>query len=206
MRQNLKYRLLKLSPESILTFGLICAERLYPNYIAFSKANNWGEPQVLREALDFAWKSLLEAKPADSASLEVLQQKCLANTPDADNFESYMSHGLDAACAAAYVLDFLETQDAQNVEYIAELCFDTVDMYLRWEYRSSYGQEIDSLEAAEKYFALEEELMRTHPLLAAETDFQKTILETVSFTHQVDQFQNLHDTWRGQTRSNLGLP
>jgi len=51
-------RLLKeLDGQRHTTFACLTAERMLPNYQSFQSETGWGDVQVLRTALDLAWRS-----------------------------------------------------------------------------------------------------------------------------------------------------
>lgn len=56
--EGLREQLLSLTPPQLLAFGLTCSERLYPNYVVFSREQGWGQPESLRASLDLAWDAL----------------------------------------------------------------------------------------------------------------------------------------------------
>ena len=75
------------------------------------------------------------------------------------------------------------------------MSFDTVDMFLRWRFQSSYEGEIASMEAHEKYLVAEESFVRGHELILEELAFHKAILEAVSFLSGTAQLLELRNQW-----------
>jgi len=74
-------RLFNLSPTHRIAFAASCAERLFPNYVAFSRDAIWGNPQQLREALDAVWSHLLGNPLTPSATRKLIKQ-CELFVPD----------------------------------------------------------------------------------------------------------------------------
>jgi uncharacterized protein YjaG (DUF416 family) len=184
----------KLSSQAVLAFALSCAERLLPNYRAFHREHGWGEPGVLREALDVGWLAL-RGQPSEPARLDALKARCEAAAPDTEDFHSrYVSPGLDAASAAYLVMDLLRRGDAAAAADIASLCRDTVDMYVQ----ELEGMEVDDPE-------LEEKILK-HPLMQRELVRQRTDLERLrSERLSGDAVARLESDWRAPARSNIEL-
>jgi len=90
-----------------VAFAVTIAEKLYPNYVAFSKNKNWGDPNVLRGALDEIWKSIEEGQLMKNDSVVQLRKKIEDVTPDMDEFGSEIqgSLALDAAAAVYSALE-----------------------------------------------------------------------------------------------------
>lgn len=111
-------------------FMLLCCERMLPNYGRFSKETGFGDASVLRNALDVAWTWVESGDvPKD---LEVLRKACEGQAPDTEgDFESdCTSAALDAACAAATVLDAIEVPSVSLALDVATFSFDTVYMFV----------------------------------------------------------------------------
>ena len=73
--------LFNLPPTHRIAFAASCAERLFPNYVAFSRDANWGNPQQLREALDAVW-SHLSGNPLTPSAARKLIKQCEPFVPD----------------------------------------------------------------------------------------------------------------------------
>jgi uncharacterized protein YjaG (DUF416 family) len=100
----LRSRLSRMDRKSLVLFGLFMAERLFPNYSAFSKEQSWGDVRTLRLALDVAW-AWLEGRQLDNNEIELRIGECESLAPDTEEFHSlYVSAALDAANAAANAL------------------------------------------------------------------------------------------------------
>jgi uncharacterized protein len=193
-RESLLSNLRILPFAAALAFALSCAERLYPNYIRFSREHGWGDPSVLRAALDYGWGRLLgNTNETDAGEL---RQQCEDATPDTEDFDSiYISPGLDAACAASMVLDIVQNRDPGIVADIASLCRDTVDMYI---------QEIEKMSSQDRK---REQKILIHPLMQRELSRQREDISTVAdlLTEGDGLASVLRDRWRAPERSNIDL-
>ena len=72
---TLEKELSELTQFHKIAFAASCCERMIPNYNAFSRMYNWGNPNVARTALDEVWQ-ILEGKPIDPAKIEQLIEAC----------------------------------------------------------------------------------------------------------------------------------
>jgi uncharacterized protein len=80
-------KLFNLSPTHRIAFAASCAERLFPNYVAFSRDANWGNPRQLREALDAVWSHLLGNPLTPSAARKLIKQ-CEPFVPDTEEAQT----------------------------------------------------------------------------------------------------------------------
>lgn len=149
-----------------LAFVTQVAERMLPNYRRFSDETGFGDVSVLRSALDAAW-SYVESGSVPN-NLDALREACDQQAPDTVQFKSiYTSAALDAANAAAIILDEVERGgDAQPVD-VAMLARDTVDLFV---------QEITNLDPNAPNF--EERILR-HNLMQRELRRQREDLEAL---------------------------
>jgi uncharacterized protein len=184
-----------LHPQSGLAFALSCAERLYPNYLAFVRAHAWGDSEAVRQALDLAWRAL-GPSPISAEERDTLLARCEAAAPDTEEFASgHVSAALDAACAACLLLEFLRDGDAGLVAQLAALCRDTVDMYV---------QELEQLAPPDPNL---EERIHTHRLMQQELARQRADLALLREPPvAAEQLSALMSRWRAPQVSNIGLP
>lgn len=177
-----------------LAFLLSCCERLYPNYVAFSKNHAWGEPGVLRNVLDFAW-SALEGEDV-SERIDDLIIQCDAVIPDTEDFDSeYVSPALDASVSALLLLKLLKEDSAVKAAEAASLACDTVDMYV---------QEYENMDSDDPAF---ENLILKHPLMQDELRRQREDIGLLKKTDLSDgaSLAALKIKWREQKQSNIGF-
>lgn len=190
----LERALKKLPIEGQLAFLLSCAERLLPNYLSFQRRHSWGNATVLRAALDLGWHRL-QGRTVTTDEINLSLERCEAATPDTEDFDSELvSSALDAANAAALVLEFLLESNVGKVVQCAELARDTVDMYV---------QELEDLDPND---AMLETTILNHPLMQQELQRQRTDLETLRNTEWQQVPANLAHSWRNPSMSNIGMP
>ena len=89
------------TPPHRVAFAAAMAERWSPAYLAFSKAERWGDPAALRRALDAAW-ACAGGAPLSRDDERRLTRAIDAVTPHMDDFDA--PEALCAAAAATYAL------------------------------------------------------------------------------------------------------
>ena len=84
---GLEQELKQLSPLHQLAFAASICERMLPNYNAFSRMENWGDPSIPRKALNEIWQ-ILQGKIVDRVKLIQLAENCGCENifPDSDVF------------------------------------------------------------------------------------------------------------------------
>ncbi|MEZ2250369.1 DUF416 family protein [Microcoleus sp.] len=58
-----------------IAFAAACCERVLPNYSAFCRMVNWGNPGVPRAAIGEVWQ-ILQGKPVDAERINQLREDC----------------------------------------------------------------------------------------------------------------------------------
>jgi uncharacterized protein len=144
-----------------LAFAASCAERLFPNYAAFSQKTNWGDTKVLREALDEVW-GILSGKVVEKERIAKLMALCDQVTPDTEDFDSIdASLALDATNAVYTMLMCVTDCTVQKAVEVASYARDTVDMSV---------QELENMDYNDPHF---EKKILQHPLMAKELKKQR---------------------------------
>src|SRR5262245_38473482 len=116
--ERLEALLQRLPAWKRIVFMAQVATRMLPNYERFSGETGFGDVSVLKRALDAAWFWMESGKaPCD---LTALLDACEKQAPDTEDFGSpYTSAALDAANAAAYILDAIERPDEAQSTVVA---------------------------------------------------------------------------------------
>lgn len=91
----------KLPPLHRIAFAASICERMLPNYSTFAREAGWGNPSILRVALDEVWQ-ILQGKPLDEPKIYQLMEECSNNSPSGD--DSYDSHYLPEAEVAVIAI------------------------------------------------------------------------------------------------------
>jgi uncharacterized protein YjaG (DUF416 family) len=186
--EKLEGRLLKLSNEHQLLFGVLCCERLLPNYMAFQREVGSVGFDELRSALDLVWQILEQERPAKE-DLEAAISACESVAPNSDDFSSlYVTAAQDACFAVCCLLDFLLEADVKKIVQAATYATDSVDLYV---------QEIERYDPRD---ALLEQKILSHGLMQKELENQEIDLQKIEAA-TIDN-QNIIRSLR-QTRSFL---
>ena len=155
----------KMPPRSWVAFAASCCERMLPNYEAFSKEVSWGDARVLRNALDFVWRSLL----VDSSDQEAVQMhigSCECVIPDTEDFLSPLtSSALDAAASVEETLQCMLETDVNRAIDVSRLAADSVHMYI---------QHRDQLDPSRSDF---DTMIERDPLMKSEREAQGLALK-----------------------------
>ena len=115
-----------------LTFAYLTCERLYPNYAFFSEKFNFGNKQILREAIDLVFDSLLVSNFEDVNEIQALLNAIDINTPFPHNFETILaSSALDSCTSIMGTLEFILDKNQTRLSDISTYATDTVDMYIQ---------------------------------------------------------------------------
>ena len=112
------------------TFAYLTCERLYPNYAYFAKKYEFGNPKVLREAIQYLYGNLLD-KIIDKIKLVSLSKSVEENIPQPADYDTILaSSALDACTAIIESLSFWVDGQASSLENISTMATDTVAMYI----------------------------------------------------------------------------
>jgi len=123
-------KLQKLDALHRVVFSAACCERLLPNYTAFHKEENWGDPNVLRLALDRVWECLEDGE-LPKEGLDQLISDCNDIIPDTENFSTpLVSYALDAGTAVVSTLECCKNGRVESAVEVAVFSRDTVFMAL----------------------------------------------------------------------------
>lgn len=100
-----KRLLIELDGQRRTTFACLTAERMLPNYQSFQTETGWGDVQVLRTALDLAWRSAYGGN-VEKATLDRAIGAVGAQAPETEDFSSsFCSAAIDAGETVAGALD-----------------------------------------------------------------------------------------------------
>lgn len=188
-------QLQKLEFTKQLVFAYLTCERLYPNYVYFFDNFHFGNPGVLREAIDFLYISIFETHP-DKSKIDSLIKKIDKITPDTEDFSTiYVSSALDACGAIYESLNFLIDKEFSKIKSISTFAIDTGDMYIRT---------IENIELSDKNFR---QKVADHPLMRKEIRTQQGIITflTKSKGIDADDIKTLLHLQENNGKSNIGL-
>ena len=178
-----KQELEKLSPMHRLAFAAACCERLLPTYNAFSRRENWGNPSLLRKALDEVWE-VLQGKSVGAARISELKDDILHHeelSPDGDSdrwlcFDD-IPEAQDVVDAIFKVLKACLEPSVEQVVDVGDLACSTVEIFITGT--DEYAKVRNN---AEK----EVNMLANHPLLVRELAKQSEYLQQLQQTPTLD--------------------
>jgi uncharacterized protein YjaG (DUF416 family) len=179
-----------------LSFAYLTCERLYPNYVFFSENNNFGNPLVLRESIDYLFNNLFQVE-FNQQEIEILIKKVDSNTPEPGDFDTLLaSSALDACTSLLDSLNFVIDKDFSRIENISTYATDTVHMYV---------QEIEDLDFNNDP-DFDGKIYR-HPLMKKELTIQSGIINFLMRRKSFDRedLQTLLNLQENNSKGNLNL-
>src|SRR5262249_32893673 len=131
--RQLPTKIQELSFVGTLAFATSCCERAVPNYRAFSRAENWGDPKLLTDALEFLWLCVMKGRSAGlTEQVTSLVKAVEIVTPETESFKSGLtSAALDAASSIAEALEFSADAATEHIVTICSLSRDTIDLFIQ---------------------------------------------------------------------------
>ena len=185
-------RLQGLEPRRQQAFMAALCERLLPNYALYAQTTGHGNPAGLRAILALVWErlSVREARIDFERQAEKLAE--LAPPEGDDSFGA--RRATEAVAALSALLDTLQGEAPEAVLEVSRASRGGVRAFIEL----TEGEEDAQRLAA---------LVREHPLMADENDFQDAVLEAVEQAAALDRdaLKALRRLGRNEGVSNLGL-
>jgi uncharacterized protein YjaG (DUF416 family) len=114
----------RISFERKLDLALSICKRLFFDYQKFYEENDWGNPDVLLDAINIIEKS--KAGSYDQKHLKSILQRIDEVTPDSEDFGE-ANYAINASGAVYETLEFLLDRDESHIYNIGTYLIDTVD-------------------------------------------------------------------------------
>jgi uncharacterized protein YjaG (DUF416 family) len=113
--------------ERQLALAIDVCKKLYPDYASFSIKYDWGDRDVLLDAIKLVEHSTVGS--IDQTEIERLLVQLDAITPDMDDFgDDWLgSYALNVSVAVINALQFLLDRDPRHIYDIGECLTDTID-------------------------------------------------------------------------------
>jgi len=152
----IRKELAALSHKHGLVFAASCCDRALPNYATFSAQEGFGDPAVLRAALDRVWQQPVDGSLSPVEVTDLLAQ-CKPLVPHSDAFSSPdAAAAQDAGLSLLVLLEYCRDPDPEHALRVAAFSRDTIDMVVQLH---------DELDPAAPDF---EERVLSHPLMRRE--------------------------------------
>jgi uncharacterized protein YjaG (DUF416 family) len=109
-----------------VAFAALCAERLLPAYVKFSKKTGRGDAAELAAILDWLWKGI-EGTKIPPEELQARLDACMSLIPDEDeHWVTEPAYAEDAASAAAYALRAALSGESQEAAWAARCAYNAL--------------------------------------------------------------------------------
>ncbi|MBA2780915.1 YjaG family protein [Billgrantia kenyensis] len=184
-------RLQALTPRQQQAFMAALCERMLPNYTLYTQMTGAGDPAGLRAILDLVWEQLVVREAR--IDFERQAEKLAELEPPGDDDSFGARRALEVVVALTSLLDTLRGDSPEAVLEVSRISKAGVRAFVEM----TEGEEDASRLA---------KLVREHPLMADENDFQDAVLEAAE-TQQLDRdaLKALRRLGRNEGVSNLGL-
>ena len=184
-------RLQRLEPRRQQAFMAALCERLLPNYGLYAATTGEGDPHGLRVILDLVWERL--AVKEARIDFDRQAEKLAELEPPAEDDSFGARRALEAVVALSAILDTLRGEASEAVLEVSRASRSGVRAFIEL----TEGEDDDTRLAA---------LVRDHPLMTDENDFQDAVLEAVE-AGPLDReaLKALRRLGRNDGVSNLGL-
>ncbi|AZM98028.1 YjaG family protein [Vreelandella venusta] len=183
-------RLQQLSLPAQQAFMAALCERLLPNYALYQQTTGLGDEHTLRTVLSLVWERL----SVTNASIDFARQaEKLAECEPPEDDESFGARrALDAVVSVSALLDTLLGESSEAVLDVSRTSRAGVRAFI----------ELTEGEEDAQALAL---IIRDHPLMADENDFQDAVLDAVSEPINKASLKKIRQLGRNNGISNLGL-
>ena len=162
--KSVESKITKLSFKQQVLFAVLICEKLLPNYRQFSERENWGNIEVLEEAIVMLYQFLQDIELNDE-ELDGIYEKIIEITPDVEQFEGDMaSYALDTCSAVSDSVEFLLSEDLSYLLNIASIARDTVDTFAQETEDVDFSDVNFETRIAESAY-VQKEFKRQHDLL-----------------------------------------
>ncbi|SFU79460.1 YjaG family protein [Halomonas korlensis] len=189
-RRDFFQRLRQLDSRRQQAFMAALCERLQPNYMLFAENSGDGNPTGLRAILDLVWERL--AVKEAHIDFDRQADKLAELEPAAGDDSFGARRALDAVVALSALLDTLRGDAPDAVFEVSRVSRGGVRAFIELTEGEDDAERLG-------------ELVRRHPLMADELDFQEAVLEAVEGPFDRESLKALRRLGRNEGVSNLGL-
>lgn len=184
-------RLQALEPRRQQAFMAALCERLLPNYALYAQTAGQGNPAGLRAILDLVWERLAIAGAKIDFERQAEKLAELAPPEGDDSFGA--RRATEAVAALSALLDTLQGEAPEAVLEVSRASRGGVRAFIELTEGEEDGERLSAL-------------VREHPLMADENDFQDAALEAVEEgVLDRDALKALRRLGHNEGVSNLGL-
>jgi uncharacterized protein len=183
---TLEQELKKLPHLHRVAFAAAICERMLPNYNAFSRIRNWGDPSVPRKALNEIWH-ILEGEAVERSKICRLREDCAHPNicPDLDDFDGdgscHIFEALEAIVAIHATLEAcLDPGLKPIVQVVESVRFNTIEALI-------FAARHPVLTSKKVDRELEREAIANHPLAIRELAKENEDLQRLKNAERLDR-------------------
>ncbi|MEO2268351.1 YjaG family protein [Pseudoalteromonas sp. YIC-656] len=148
-------------------------ERMLPNYALFSEALEFGDAEVLNNALALCWEKIL--LPKSKISIEKLVEKVEPNVPEVNDFDVFGVYpAIDAATALLTLLQGLQSKEDQEFVNVCKIAQGTVARLVEYQF-----------ELEEQTYTSKD--VNQHPLMEYEISVLSELIDFVEAMGRLDK-------------------
>jgi uncharacterized protein YjaG (DUF416 family) len=180
-----------------LIFAYLTCERVFPNYIYFSTNYNFGNPLILREAIDIIYEFIVTKTNIDNKKIDSLLAQIHNNTPHTNDFSAF--YATIAMYSGGVIFESLnllrKTANDQILADISTMSIDAIDCFI---------QERDDMDYTDPSFEVK---IQNDILMKNEITIQKGIINYLIKIKkiEIEDIRVLSDLQKSYN-DNLGLP
>lgn len=183
-------RLQALSRPQQQAFMAALTERLLPNYALYADTTGHGDPAGMRAILDLVWEQL-SVKNA-KIDFDLQAEKLAELEPPAADDSFGARRALDAVVALSAILDTLRGDSPGAVLEVSRVSKSAVRAFIELTEGEEDGEKLAKM-------------VKQHPLMEDENDFQDAVLEGAEDELGKKELKALKRLGRNDGVSNLGL-
>jgi len=163
-------RLIQLDFNKQVAFAYLTCERVFPNYEFFSKNYNFGDPNIMRQSIDFIYNSLNQTATINGQQIEHLLTMVYKNTPNTNDFTTFYATICMYSGGVIYEsVNLLKKTDFNRIlTDISDMAINAIDCFI---------QERDDMDYEDINF---ETKILNDPLMQNEIALQKGVISYLS--------------------------
>jgi uncharacterized protein YjaG (DUF416 family) len=131
----------KMSFEKQIAFAYLSCERVFPAYKYFSSEFDFGDPELLRAAIDFIYRSIFNSGYIDKERVSYFLPVIHENVPDTEDFDTvYVTYALDSGAIIYESINLLNNAGNERIlKDISTMSTDSVDCYIQMRDNMDYN-------------------------------------------------------------------
>ena len=134
--------LTNLSLAKQITFAYLACERVFPNYVYFYNNYSFGNPEIVRNAIDFIEQSIFDWKNINRSRVEYFLTAIYNNTPNTNDFTTF--YATIAMCSGGVIFESVnllrQADPSKCLSDISTMVTDAIDCFIQVRDDLEYGE------------------------------------------------------------------